>query len=204
MIQFRAMSVGALWLFLISFIVICQAFLPQTMNNGVSIRHHTWNPCHHSIDTQLNELFGAKGKDESDEGTAAAAVPKRIIEIPIQSVKKGGLRMVLGLCLIGLQNTPDPGSWKANQASDTVLDMIFKDNAAKFSVVLEDSCIAVDRYGQTSLPYLLQESVILHKVLDELNELAFTTEVEAENRLFQLEDSNAIEEARSILPARQA
>ena len=51
---------------------------------------------------------------------------------------------------------------------------------------------------------MLQESVVLHKVLDELNELAFTTEVEKENRLFQLEDLNAIEEARSTLPARQA
>jgi hypothetical protein len=187
--------IGVLLIYLTS----CQAFLFPV---NVSTRHRRiWNPTHQPNKSQINAgLFGPKEASETNDVTA----PKRVIEIPVTSVKKGGLRMVLGLCLIGLQNTPDPGSWRANQASDTVLDMIFKDNAAKFSVVFEDSCIAVDRYGQASLPYLLQESVILHKVLDELNELAFTNEVEAENRLFQLEDSTLIEQARSTLPARQA
>ena len=47
------------------------------------------------------------------------------------------------------------------------------------------------------------ESLILHSVLDELNTLAFEGEIEAENRLFQLEESsNAIEKARGVLPAR--
>ena len=189
--------------FLLLCLATCRAFV-QPKNDVVSAPRHTWSPTHQEIiktRTQLNGLFSPKGTTQSNDDAAA---PKRIIEIPVNSVKKGGLRMVLGLCLIGLQNTPDTASWKANQASDTVLDMIFKDSAAKFSVVLEDSCIAVERYGQASLPYMLQESVVLHKVLDELNELAFTTEVEKENRLFQLEDLNAIEEARSTLPARQA
>jgi hypothetical protein len=161
--------IGVLLLYLVS----CQAFVVP-VNNDVSTRHRTWNPTHQSVESKLNAgLFGPKETAESQDATA----PKRIIEIPVTSVKKGGLRMVLGLCLIGLQNTPDPGSWKANQATDTVLDMIFKDNAAKFSVVLEDSCIAVDRYGRASLPYLLQESVILHKVLDELNELVIIIDI---------------------------
>lgn len=95
-------------------------------------------------------------------------------------------------------------SWRANQESDSVLDMHFKDGSAKFSLVLEDSFIAVDRYGQASLPYLLQESVILHSILDELNGLAFSSEVAIENRLLQLEESNAIEKARNTLPAKQA
>ena len=183
----------------------CQAFVPLGKISGTSLARHEnkWTRSIQSTNTPslAAGLFGPK---ETKEAETDNDLPKRIMEIPVKSMKKGGLRMVIGLCLIGLQNTPDNGSWRANQASDTKLDMYFKDNSAKFSVVLEDSCIAVDRYGQASLPYLLQESVILHSVLDELNELAFSSEVELENRLRQLEATNAIEEARSTLPARQA
>jgi len=75
-----------------------------------------------------------------------------------------------------------------------------------FSVVLEESKIVVDRYGsRPSLPYMLQESVILHKVLDELKELAFGGEgIEEENRLVRLEERDGIEKAREVLPARSA
>eukprot|EP00956_Cyclotella_meneghiniana_P042806 scaffold249324_cov69-Cyclotella_meneghiniana.AAC.3 len=177
----------------------CQAFvLPENSSGALGSRYNL-NPSHRTIRSQLRAgLFGSQETNSKD-----AAVPKRIIEIPVKSIKKGGLRMVLGLSLIGLQNTPDKGSWQANQASDSILDMYFKDGT-KFSVVLEDSCIAVDRYGQASLPYLLQESVILHSILDELNELASSSEVASENRLLQLEELNAIEMARNTLPARQA
>ena len=172
--------------------------------NSVSNRSRNCAPSHQQkYQTLLHAgLFGPE--EAVDPQKDSSMLPKRIMEIPVKSIKKGGLRMVIGLCLIGLQNTPDTGSWRANQASNTVLDMIFRDNAAKFSVVLEDSVIAIERYGQASLPYLLQESVILHRVLDELHDLAFNSEVEPENRLLQLEAVNAIEEARSTLPARQA
>jgi len=143
---------------------------------------------------------------ENQQPSRDSTTPKRVLEIPVQSLKKGGLRFALGLHLIGQQNTPDPGSWRANQSSDTVLDMFFRDNSAMFSVVLEESKIVVDRYGsRPSLPYMLQESVILHKVLDELKELAFGGEgIEEENRLVRLEERDGIEKAREVLPARSA
>ena len=153
-------------------------------------------------------LFGKKEKDEpssSPQPQTAASVPTRLFNIPAQSIKPGGLRVVLGFHLIGLQNTPDQGSWKANQASDTVLDMVFRDNSAKFSITLGDEGISVDRYGTPSLPYLLQESVILHSVLDEISSIANEGDIEAKDRLLQLDESaDAIEEARSTLPARKA
>ena len=182
----------------------CQAFVLLDKTSGTSMirHHHKWIRGIQSANTSL--AVGLFGPKETKEAEHDHDFHKRIMEIPVKSIKKGGLRMVIGLCLIGLQNTPDDGSWRANQASDAKLDMYFRDNSAKFSVVLEDSCIAVDRYGKASLPYLLQESVILHSVLDELNELAFSSEVELENRLLQLEGADAIEEARSTLPARQA
>ena len=159
-------------------------------------------------DTSLAaSLFGKKEKDESSspQPQAAASVPTRLFNIPALSIKPGGLRVVLGFHLIGLQNTPDQGSWKANQASDTVLDMVFRDNSAKFSITLGVEGISVDRYGTPSLPYLLQESVILHSVLDEINSIANEGDIEAKDRLLQLDKSaDAIEEARSTLPARKA
>ncbi|KAL3781267.1 hypothetical protein HJC23_012817 [Cyclotella cryptica] len=187
---------------LLLFFASCQAFLlPENTPGFVQFSHGS--NLSQPIKSQLGAgLFGPKKANESQ---GDLSLGKRIIEIPAKSIKKGGLRFALGLHLIGLQNTPDSGSWRANQQSETVLEMHFKDNSAKFEVVLEDSCIAVDRYGQPSLAYLLQESVILHSVLDELGSLAFGGEVEKENRLLQLDESaTTIEKARKVLPTRQA
>jgi hypothetical protein len=80
-----------------------------------------------------------------------------------------------------------------------------KDNSAMFQITIDDDAIRVDRNGKPSLQYLLQESVVLHGVLDELNTLCFDGEIAVENRLLQLkEPGDAIEKARMILPARRA
>ena len=120
--------------------------------------------------TALNGLFGNLfGKQEEE---ADPSIPTRIMDVKCESIKLGGLRFALGLFFIGQQGTPVKGSWKANQASDGVLDMYYVDNSAMFSVHLTDKLIYVDRYGKPSLQYQLQESLILHLFLDELNTLA--------------------------------
>ena len=144
---------------------------------------------------------GLFGKKQTEDPNA----PKRIFDVPVDSIKIGGLRFVLGLHLIGQQGTPEKGTWMANQADDGVLDMYFKDETGKFSIALSENCISVDRYGpRPSLQYLLQESLILHGVLDEMNTLAFEgdDEIKDENRLLKPNDG-AIEKAREVLPARQ-
>jgi hypothetical protein len=148
----------------------------------------------------FGNMFGKKEKEEPYD----PSVPKRIMEIKTNSIKSGGLRFALGLFFIGSQGTPVKGSWKANQASDGVLDMYYKDNTAMFSVTLTEKLISIDRYGLPSLQYQLQESLILHLFLDELYTLAFENEeIEDENRLVVFADpENAIEEARATLPAR--
>jgi len=130
--------------------------------------------------------------------------PARVIEIPVTSIKRGGLRFALGLHLIGLEQAKE--TWRPNQSSDNVLDMYFiKDNSAMFQITIDDDAIRVDRYGKPSLQYLLQESVVLHGVLDELNTLCFDGEIAVGNRLLQLEEpGDAIDKARAILPARRA
>ena len=90
---------------LLLFMATCQAFvLPENSSGALGSRYNL-NPSHRTIRSQLRAgLFGSQETNSKD-----AAVPKRIIEIPVKSIKKGGLRMVLGLSLIGLQNTPDKG-----------------------------------------------------------------------------------------------
>lgn len=197
----RRVIASLLWCLLIA---LCESF--QSVRIYSSCRSNSLG--HNRHDTSLAAgLFGKKEKEEKSSSSAPQpqAAVKRIFNIPAQSIKPGGLRFALGLHLIGLQNTPDQGSWKANQATDTILEMTFRDNSAMFSITLGDEGIAVDRYGTPSLPYLLQESVILHSVLDEINSLANEGAIEVQNRLLRLEESgNAIEEARNTLPARKA
>jgi hypothetical protein len=196
-----------LWCLLIA--KLCKSF-QSSGRNFPPCRSNSLAHNRRDITTLAAGLFGKKEKEEQSASSppqqqAAASPPTRLFNIPAHSVKPGGLRFALGLHLIGLQNTPDQGSWKANQASDTVLEMVFRDNSALFSITLGDEGISVDRYGTPSLPYLLQESVILHSVLDEINSLANEGDIEVQNRLLQLEESgDAIKEARSTLPARKA
>lgn len=153
--------------------------------------------------TELGLLGGLFGKKE--EKNQDPSVPTRVFDLPCNNVKLGGCRFALGLFLIGQQGTPVKGTWMANQANDGVLDMFHTDNTAMFSVVMTERSIAVDRYGlQPSLQYQLQESLVLHRLLDEIQTLALEgEEVEAENRLIVFADpETAVESARSKLPAR--
>lgn len=148
----------------------------------------------------IGSLFGKKQ-------TVDPNAPKRLFDISCEtgSIKVGGLRFALGLHLIGQQGNPEKGTWLANQADDGVLDMFFKDETGMFSVTLDENSISVDRYGpRPSLQYMLQESIVLHDFLDELNTLAFEgDDIEDENRLLKPKD-DAIEQARETLPARKA
>lgn len=185
---------------------LCNSFQMSRNHKLTSYRSDSLNPNNRDISLAAG-LFGKKSEEPSSSSSSSqadASTPTQVFSIPVQSIKPGGLRFALGLHLIGLQNTPDKGSWQANQASDTVLDMKFRDGSAMFSISLGDEGISVSRYGQPSLPYLLQESVILHSVLDEISSLAYEGEIEEENRLLKLQDQDSIEEVRSTLPARKA
>lgn len=185
---------GLLVLVISSIIPCCQAFVCSSSAKKKLVIREVDTSTSKSLRTLNNGLFGRDDNDEDLSGT-------RVLEIPVQSLKQGGLRFTLGLTLIGLQ---DKGMWKATQTSDNKLDVYFQDNSAMFQVVLEHNLIRVDRYGQPSLVYVLQESLVLHKMLDELNTLCIEGDIEPENRLLQLEDPGAIEKARDTLPARKA
>lgn len=84
--------------------------------------------------------------------------------------------------------------------------MFYKDATGMFSIDFTDCAIQVRRHGSSpSLQYQLQESVLLHGLLDELNTLAFgVDDIDEEKRLLRLMDNDALDIARETLPAKKA
>ena len=130
-----------------------------------------------------------------------------LFELPMQSATMEALRNVLYLHLKWQENKPVEGSWLAHQSDDGVLHMIFKDNSAMFSIRLRETAIVVDRFvngKHASLQYQLQESVVLHGILDEILALSDNNNSNKVSVL-QLADKGAsIQQARETLPARRA
>jgi hypothetical protein len=120
-------------------------------------------------------------------------------------MKRGGLRLFLMFYLLGMQNTPNPKTWKAVQPTgeenDKFLYLYFYDQTAMISIELLEEEIAIRRVGsEPSTTYSMQETMILEGLLNELHQLAFDESIEETNRLLQLpEPKDAIEQARSAL-----
>lgn len=150
----------------------------------------------------LGNLFGG-GSKNSDNGV--------VLSLPASTVKVGALRFLLNIYLVGEQNNPSPNSWLTRQDSEDNLQIYYSDGSAMLSLELGPKQIQAVRYGERpSLQYQLQESVLLHGVLDELESVAFGSgaedeEIADDQRLLQFEGGKAIiEKARAKLPARQA
>ena len=151
------------------------------------------------IGDMIGGLFG-KG-EQQNEG------PKPIIDLSANTVKVGPLKFFLQIYLVSQQNTPVKGAWVLNSNDENgSLDLYYKDGSGMFSVGLNENSIKVQRFGsRPSLEYMLQESVMLHGVLDELNQIAFeVVDIEEDKRLLQFDDVDVINKARESLPARSA
>ena len=81
-----------------------------------------------------------------------------------------------------------------------VIEMLYHDQTGAITVELFDEEIRIARCGSVpSTAYLMQESVIVQGVLDELHEIANDKSVPLADRLLIPEPSDAIEVARSSL-----
>mmetsp|Transcript_12044 Transcript_12044/g.22743 ORF Transcript_12044/g.22743 Transcript_12044/m.22743 type:complete len:108 (+) Transcript_12044:133-456(+) len=104
---------------------------------------------------------------------------------------------------MGEQNTPDKGSWRANQVGDNGIDVYYHDRTGALMINLseDDGRITIDRLGSApSMQYLMQESVIVGGLLDELESIASDGEIDEPNRLIRLAaPGNAIKNARESL-----
>lgn len=110
--------------------------------------------------------------------------------------------MFLMLYLMGMQNTPDKGSWTVDQPTmdEYAIDMYFHDHSAMLMFRLTDNEVTIERVGsKPSMAYTLQETVIVDGVLHELQMMVSDEKIEEPDRLLRLVDVNAIEKARSSL-----
>jgi hypothetical protein len=144
-------------------------------------------------------LFGAGEEKQSNNGS------NTILDMP-GNIKVGPLKFFMQIYLVGQQNTPSESSWALNNNDENEsIDMYYKDGTGMFSLGIKENGVSINRYGmRPSLEYMLQESVMLHGLLDELQEVAEVEEVEQEKRLIQFKESDAVSKARGTLPARKA
>lgn len=156
-------------------------------------------------------FFDNLGKDpNADEDDDMAAGTTRVVSLPVNSIKPGGLRLFLMFYLMGMQNTPDKGTWIPNQPTTEddvyVIDCWFHDQSAVLTITLsEKEGVTIDRTGSNpSTAYMMQESVIIHGILDELEQCAFDDTIAKPDRLLLLKESlfskeDAISKARETL-----
>lgn len=205
---------------------------------GLSSEHY-YDELGYSEDYDLDE-------DDEDELPAGTSL---LFKIQAKQLKPGGLRLFLMFYLLGMQNTPDKNTWRAdqrlmsvnaspkgyedNESEDEpedkkyVLEMLYDvDRTGMLQIELlpekahKQAQIRIYRCGsRPSTSYLMQESVIVDGVLDELQNIAgekdlATTiprsdnpdigtenqpEIAEEDRLLITDPPNAIEAARESL-----
>lgn len=164
--------------------------------------------------TQLHNLFGNLfGQQESSNAASNNNPVVDVIEIPTKVIKIKPLKFFLQIFFVGIQNTPFKGAWllNANEEVEDYLEVYFNDGTGMLRVEFDVGFgLKITRKGQRpSLQYMLQESVLLHAVLDELEAIAFGEgdgDVKDEERLLQFTEENQdiLERARAKLPARAA
>ena len=172
----------------------------------------------------FGNLFGQDSKNEggnnnniNNPGIAADNPVVDVIDIPAKVIKTKPLKFFLQIFFVGIQNEPFKGAWllNANEEVEEYLEVYFADGTGMLSVRFEDDYgLRIQRKGKRpSLQYMLQESVLLHSVLDELEAIAFgdgdgdnKEEIKDEERLLQFAEGNedVLSVARSKLPARAA
>ena len=120
---------------------------------------------------------------------------------PAKTMKIGGLRLYCNLYLMGLQNTPEDGCWKAHQEDDNEVNLRYRDMTGCIIIIFKEDEITIDRLGSMpSMKYLLHESIVLNGFLDQLDAIVFEGDVAEENRLLTLpEPGDQILNARDVL-----
>mmetsp|Transcript_14046 Transcript_14046/g.25403 ORF Transcript_14046/g.25403 Transcript_14046/m.25403 type:complete len:119 (+) Transcript_14046:55-411(+) len=115
-------------------------------------------------------------------------------------MKSGGLRLYCNLFLMGVQNTPEKGCWKASQSDNSEVNLRYVDLSGSIIIRFTEDGITVDRLGSSpSTKYLIAESMILNGFLDELHSIVYGGDVSEQNRLLTLMESDVIEKARGFV-----
>ncbi len=196
---------------------------------------------------ELGKFSEPDGNDDDDDEDELPAGTSLLFRIRAKQLKPGGLRLFLMFYLMGMQNTPDQNTWRADQrlmsvnvnpsgyetengASEPeekkhVLEMLYEtDRSGMLQIELipdkpnKQAEIRIYRCGsRPSTSYLMQESLIVDGVLDELQNISGEkdlataiprsdnpnvgqeAEIAEEDRLLITDPPNAIEAARESL-----
>lgn len=167
-----------------------------------------WDDVTNFFDNLGNDSSGSGNSGGGEDNVSSTEEQQylgstRIFTIPVEAFKVGGLRLYISLYLMGQCNTPEKGSWKSWQSGDAGIDCYFHDQSGALMIELceETNRIIVDRMGTSpSNAYIMNESVIIDGLLDELDTIARDEEIAMEDRLLVLkEPGDAINAARKGL-----
>ena len=180
---------------------ISEALIPSYP--GTVARHKTHLGMFNFFDSLRRYIDPSWDGEQNRENDVEAAGFHRLVSIPVESLKPGALRLFLMFYLMGIQNTPDRQTWRANQPSseEYIVDFYYHDQSGLLSIKLGNDEVTIDRLGTNpSNAYIMQESVIIEGLLNELNTCAFDESVAEPDRLLLLkEPRDAIEKARDAL-----
>lgn len=176
-------------------------------------------PFHASMTETKNEgikslsgsLMARKVYDPNDPNS-----PKELFTLPLPlRIDVDSLFQTIGAYLVSQQNSPSEGSWTISQYGENTLHALFKDHSAmlslSFGVALHEeshakASVVVERHTDASravsLQYMLQESVLLHGLLDYYSKVLII-DLDGEGAKKENFD-HEIEKARNTLPARRA
>jgi hypothetical protein len=193
-------------------------------NDNVAPKTFTSSSSSSASSKYSNENQSDKVDFEDEEEDELPAGTTLLLSIPAKRLKLGGLRLFLMFYLMGMQNTPHANAWKAHQPTirgsedgdddKHVLEMYFHDATGMIQIEMiscddigddgqeetNKSQVRVLRCGSVpSTAYLMQESVIVDGILDELQQCAFDGSIAPTDRLVIPEPITAIEDARRAL-----
>mmetsp|Transcript_33400 Transcript_33400/g.56583 ORF Transcript_33400/g.56583 Transcript_33400/m.56583 type:complete len:520 (-) Transcript_33400:264-1823(-) len=167
-----------------------------------------------SEEEATSSLGGLKPRKVYDPNDPNA--PKELFTLSIPDrIDISSLFQSAGAYLVSQQNKPLAGSWTISQYGEDTLHVLFKDHSAMFSLdfgvaLIEatshaKASVVVERYTDgsraASLQYMLQESVLLHGLLDYLSNVILN---ESSGGAEEEYVGHEMEKARDTLPARRA
>ena len=190
----------AFFCFLSSTVLVGAFIVPASSMHKITTSHHKMAGFMDDISNFFDGLGGNNNDDDCEEVDGVYTGSKRIITVPAKTMKAGGLRLYCNLYLMGLQNTPEDGCWKASKSDNTEVNLRYRDLTGSIIIRFSEEEITVDRLGSTpSNKYLMHESMILNGFLDELSKIVFDGDISEQNRLLTLTNGDDIEKNRDAI-----
>lgn len=177
----------------------CFIFPGLNRQNAISAKIKMKNVFRNYQRVLFGNIYDNDSLDDEDEECAGVI---RVLSLPVESIKPGGLRLFLMLHLMGMQNTPQKGAWSVDQPTteEYAVDLYFHDKSAMLMIRLTETEVLIDRMGSMpSTSYVMQEAIVVDSILKELELMTHEGDIKDEDRLILLKNQNSVEELRDDL-----